>query len=104
MLALRFLATLMFLIATLAFLSDLTPTLFNHVPFKGTTLNDHWQMLSPKTLLNFKETLSLQVSQSFLDNIQKYLLRLPTFLLFGILGLLLALMGRRRHKIKIFVN
>ncbi|MFM7083793.1 MAG: hypothetical protein ACKOW3_02145 [Hyphomicrobium sp.] len=102
--AIRFLATLLFLVATLSFLSDLTPTVYDHAPFKATPLEDHWQMLSPKTLTNFKEVLLLQVSQNFLRNVEKYLFKLPTFLLFGSLGLLLAFLGRRRNKIKVFIN
>lgn len=104
MTALRFLATLMFLIATLALLSDVTPTLYDQASFKATTIEEHWNMLSPKTLSNFKETSSTHLSQNFFERFEKIFFKLPTFFVFGLLGLLMAFLGRRRHKIKIFIN
>lgn len=104
MLALRFLATLFLLVATIVFVADVTPFAAGTGPFKTTTLLGHWRELAPDTLKAAKAGVSRATAPVVWDGIAAVMGAAPTFLLFAALGLASGYLGRRRHSVKPFAN
>lgn len=100
--ALRFLAYVFLVVAVVSFVKDLTPVLSGTGPFRTTSLMEHWRSLAPSSLQQ-----ALTAIQGFawgMDVIARWLLELPASLLFGVLGGLWALAGRKRERIEVFAN
>ncbi len=104
MAALRFLAALCALVAILALVSDATPSLSGKAPFDATSLEAHWQSISPSTLKSAQGSLSKSVSPTAWNVLKWLALDRPTFVLFGLLAAILGYAGRRRRRIDIYVN
>lgn len=104
MLFLRLLAGWAVLVAIIALISDATPALLADTPFQATPLGKHWFDLSPTTLTLAQSTTQRYISPWLWDPVIIALLKVPTFVVFGILGLLLALASRRRRGVDIFAN
>jgi hypothetical protein len=102
--ALRFLAFVFILIATIAFVADATPAFDGFGPYQPTMLVEHWSALAPKSVAAAEAA----VSNATHPLVWKYtigtLINLPTYLLFGALGVLAALTGQRREKLDVFIN
>lgn len=102
--ALRFLAFVFILIATIAFVADATPAFDGFGPYKPTLLVEHWAGLAPKSVAAAEAA----VSKATHPMVWKYtigpLINLPTYFLFGALGVLAALTGQRREKLDVFIN
>lgn len=104
MAALRFLAALCALVAILAFVSDVTPSLNRQAPFAPTSFMAHWQSISPSTLTSAEESLTKSLSPAAWNAVNWVALDRPTFVLFGVLAAILGYAGRRRRRVNIFVN
>lgn len=104
MAALRFLAALFLLIATVALVADLTPSLSDGSGFSSTSLSRHWAKLAPSSLQAAKASLSKATAPWVWDEVVASVIDLPTWLLFGVLGLVCGYAGRHRRQINIFVN
>ncbi len=104
MLVLRFLATVFLLLATIAFVNDVTPLLDGAGPFKATSLLAHWNALAPDTLEAVR-TAVVEFSAPWVWYVAIAGLGwLPASVLFGALGLACGYLGRRRGSTKIFAN
>jgi hypothetical protein len=104
MAALRFLAALFALVAIIAFVSDLTPSLTGSVPFASTSMETHWARISPSSLKAARENLTQSAWPSSWPLLEGLLLRFPTFAVFAILAAIVGYAGRRRHRVNVFVN
>lgn len=100
----RFLCALFLLVAAIALVTDLSGPLSAGQPFVATTLLAQWQEMAPATLQTAEAALKRATTPWLWDGLMAPLLSLPTFLLFGLLGLWCGYIGRRRHKVNIFVN
>jgi len=104
MAAFRFLAALFALVAVIALVSDLTPSLNGTGPFVPTALEAHWQRLSPNSLKGARESLTGALSPAAWEALEAVALRFPTFAVFGALAALCGYAGRRRSRINVYVN
>ena len=100
---LRWLGAFLLLFAIVAFISDATWAQIGARPFSATSLQRHWQDISPQTLAVVRRTVvgahpllwSLGLAP---------VLAVPSFALAGGLGTLLCWLGRRRREIDVFAN
>lgn len=97
----RLLSGLMFLVAMLAGITDVTRSLAAQVVIMVPLL-EHWSKLSPTSLAAF---------QAFVGRVPflwtmavKPMLSIPAWLVFGWLGLMLGYFGRKRRKVNIYAN
>ncbi len=102
--ALRFLAFVFLLVGTIALVADATPALDGFGPFEPTLFVDHWRGLAPKSVTAAQAALSEATHPWVWDIGVSSLINLPTFFIFGVLGLLAALVGQRRERLDVFVN
>jgi hypothetical protein len=102
--ALRFLAFVFLLVGTIALVADATPALDGFGPFEPTLFVDHWRGLAPKSVTAAQTALSEATHPWVWDIGVSSLINLPTFFIFGVLGLLAALVGQRRERLDVFVN
>jgi hypothetical protein len=100
----RFVAALFALIGVVAFVADMTPRLSGTGPFVSTALETQWEQISPNTLKSARESLSSSLSPAAWRGLEAAVLRFPTWGVFGTLALLFGFVGRRRHRINVFVN
>lgn len=71
---------------------------------KFTSLGRHWFTLSPSTL-NLVQAITERYVHPFVwDPVLTGILSWPTFVVFGVLGALLYLAGRKRKRADIFAN
>ena len=99
----RFLAAVFLLVATVALVVDATPPVYGSGGFHATSLDEHWQELSPSSFAAAKKAVSA-VAPWLLNGLLGPILDIPTFLTFGALALLSGYAGRRRRSVRIFVN
>lgn len=100
----RFLARILFIAAVVALAHDGTRTLAGGAGFVMTPLGDHWSQLLPGTLEVVKTLVTSKGHALLWDPAAVRLLRLPSWLVLGSLGLALAWLGRRRREVPVFVN
>ena len=101
---LRFLASLFLLVAVITLAADITPRLSGAGAFTPTSLAKHWADIAPATLASAKAHIGSATAPAVWDFIIQPLISMPTFLLFGVLGVLSGYAGRRRHKVNIYIN
>jgi hypothetical protein len=99
---LRFLAGVMFVIAVLAAVYDGTRSIAADT-LVTTSLLEHWSKLAPSALAAAKSGVARSHPLVWELGVRKLLL-LPTWLVFGLLGLVLAYAGRRRRRVNVFAN
>jgi hypothetical protein len=100
----RFLAALFALIAIVAFVADATPRLSGTGPLVATTLESQWERISPNSLKSARESLSGSVSPAAWTGLETIALDFPTWGVFGAFALICGIIGRRRHRVNVFVN
>ena len=100
----RFFAALFALVAIIAFLADATPWLNGTGPFRPTTLEAQWQRISPNSLASARDSLSGSVSPAAWTALEAVALQRPTWGVFGVLALICGFVGRRRHRVNVYVN
>ncbi len=100
--ALRFLAYVFIIIAVVSLINDVTPVLAGIGPFRSTSLMEYWRGIAPATL---QQTLTtIQALAWGLPELARFLIELPVSVLFGALGGLCAIAGRKRQRVEIFAN
>jgi hypothetical protein len=100
---LRFLAGVLFLVAVIAAGYDATRSLAAHRPVT-TSLFEHASKLTPALLGSARDTVRRSTHPLVWDVGIAKVLMLPTWSVFGALGLLAAYAGRRRRRTNIFAN
>lgn len=102
--ALRFLAGISLLIATVALVSDLTPAVNGVGPVRVTTLAEHWSEIAPASFNAAHQAVVKAAGPWAWEVPVVGLISWPTFLLFGVLALVCGYAGRRRHEVNIYQN
>lgn len=104
MAVLRFLSGVFALIAVVALVTDLTPAVNGTGPFIGSSIAGYWRDFAPDSFEAAGQSVSSATFPWVWDPVLVGLLNLPTFVLAGLLALLLGYLGRRRHEVKIHIN
>lgn len=102
--ALRFLAYVLLLVAAIAFVADATPALSGISAFRATPFSEHIAELAPQSLIAVEKAVSSATYPWVWTYGVNLLIGLPTFLLFGLVGMWAAYAGRRRKQIDVFAN
>jgi len=100
---LRFLSGVLFLIAVLAAVYDGTRSLAAHT-LVTTSLFEHWSKLAPTLFIAAQNAVTRYTHPLVWEIGVRRLLILPAWLVFGVLGLVLAYAGRRRRRVNVFAN
>lgn len=101
---LRLVARPLLLIAVVALVYDGTRTLAGGSGLVITPLIDHWQGFAPQSLEALRLLVTKRVHPQLWDAGLLRLLKLPAWLVIGVVGMLLAWIGRKRHQVNVFVN
>ena len=100
---LRFLAACLLLVAVIAAVDDITRSRSaGHAIV--TPAFDHWAKLAPATFNSARVAVQKGTHPVVWDYGVRGALKLPTWALFGLVGLLLAYAGRRRRRVNIYAN
>lgn len=102
--ALRFIAFLSLLVATVAFVADATPALNGTGPFSPVAFEQHWAGLAPNSLEATRATFEGLPQGWLVTFLFETLIGLPTSFLFGLIGGLAAFVGRRQKQLNVFIN
>ena len=102
--ALRMLARPLLIAAVVALVYDGTKTMAGGSGLVITTVEQHWAHFAPKTLATSKALVTTKLHPLLWTGGIERLLKLPAWLVLGVLGLLLAWFGQRRRKVNIFTN
>jgi hypothetical protein len=102
---LRFLAGVLLLVAVIAGIYDGTRALENRgAEFTTTSLGEQWSKVAPLSQKNAQAAVKRHTHPLIWDGLIQRLLLLPTWAVFGTLGLLAAYAGRRRRRVNVFAN
>jgi hypothetical protein len=101
--AVRVLAGIVLLFAAIAFISDFTRWSTGG-GLSLTSIAGHWRGASPTSFAAVQTAVSRTLHPWLWDPLLLRLLSLPAFVTLGLLGLLLARLGRERYRVNIFVN
>ncbi len=102
--ALRFMAFVFLLIATVALVADLTPAFNGADAYRSTMFAEHWNGIAPRSLEAARASVMAAPQAWITSYFFEALLALPTSLLFGALGGIAAYAGRRQKRLNIYVN
>ena len=105
MTVLRFIGSLFLLAAVIALTADFTRAEAGSTilpPFAS--LLKHWSDLAPQSLAAAQKAVQTTAHPLLWDPVIRSLLALPAWLSLGTLGLIIAWLGRPRHRVDIFVN
>ena len=97
------LAWILLLLAVIALTSDLTRTATGG-PRAFTSALSYWQSMSPQSLASTSGFIRKSLHPLLWDAGLLRILILPTWLLLGAIGLLCAVVGRRKRRVNIFAN
>ncbi len=104
MAVMRFLAALCLLIAVVALVADASPAIYGIGPFGATSLRQHWSGISPKSLEAARASLEASGAGWLWNFAIAPVIGRPTWAVFGIIAIALGYVGRRRHRINVYVN
>lgn len=104
MATLRFLSALFALIAIVALIADATPWMNGTGPFASTSFEEQWGRISPNSLKGARDSLSTSISPGAWTALEAVALGFPTWGVFGALALVTGYLGRRRHRVNVYVN
>ena len=105
MLFLRILGVWSLLVAMVALTIDGTKSLASaEGQWIVTPLGEHWFKLHASSLNTAQAAIERYVHPSLWDPGIISLLQVPTWILFGILGLVFYWLGRRRHRLRVYEN
>jgi hypothetical protein len=103
MVVLRFLGSVFLLIAVIALVYDGTRALAGG-GWTATSLYAHWLKLAPGSLEAAQAAVQRYTHPLLWDPVIRRVLLLPAWLVLGVLGVLLAYLGRRRRRVNVFSN
>jgi hypothetical protein len=104
MAVLRFLSALFFLFAIVALAADATPMLSGDVSLHLASAQQRWSEIAPAVLNATQQSLANKGLTWFWTAVIWPLLAVPAVVLFGAVALVLGYAGRRRRRVKVFVN
>jgi hypothetical protein len=101
---LRVLARLLLLMAVVALVYDGTRTLAGGSGLVITSLAEHIHTVTPKAIEALRGAVVKVAPAAVWDTVLVRILKLPAWALLAALGLLLAWIGRKRQRVRVFVN
>jgi hypothetical protein len=101
---LRIMGVWLLLLAMVAAVIDATKSLAGGGAWAVTPMGQQWQALSPETLRDAKAAVESSVSPVVWDPVMTTILDAPTWVVFGILGVLLYWLGQKRKQVEVFIN
>jgi hypothetical protein len=101
---LRIVGVWLLLVAMVAAVVDATKSLAGGGAWVVTPMGQQWQALSPKTFDDARAAVGSHVSPFLWDPILTTILGAPTWVVFGILGVLLYWLGQKRKQVEVFIN
>ena len=103
-LVLRMLARVLLLLAVVALIYDGTRTLAGGSGLVLTSFAEHVHTVLPTALETLRSAVVRYTRPFVWDTVLVRVLRLPAWLLLAVLGLVLAWIGRKRQRVRVFVN
>jgi hypothetical protein len=103
-LLLRILGVWLLLLAMVAAVIDATKTLAGGGAWVVTPLGDQWASLNPDSLAAAKAAVETHVGTFLWDPMITEILHAPTWGVFGVLGIALYWLGRKRAPAEVFIN
>ncbi len=103
MVVLRVLAWCLLIVATIAFISDVTRSNTSGGIVVTSTLI-HWKTMAPQSLAAFTSFIQRASHPLLWDPVLVRLLVLPAWATIGALGLLCGVLGRKKRRVNIFAN
>ena len=101
---LRVLGVWFLLLAMVAAVVDATKSLAGGGAWVVTPMGEQWSALSPDSLAASKTAVETHVGTFLWDPVIATVLQAPTFVVFGILGILLYWLGQKRRPAEVFIN
>ncbi len=101
---LRIFGVWLLLLAMVAAVVDATKSLAGGGAWVVTPMGEQWQELSPETLQDAKAAIETNVSPFMWDPVMTTILHAPTWVVFGILGVLFYWLGQKRKPVEVFIN
>ncbi len=101
---LRTLGIWLLLLAMVAAVVDATKSLAGGGAWVVTPLGEQWRQLAPEMLGGFRQWIIDSVGAWLWDPILLSILAAPTWVVFGILGVLLYWLGQKRKEVEVFIN
>jgi hypothetical protein len=101
---LRMLGGWSLIVAIIALVWDATTSSGSPAGFVATSLGRHWFTFSQASLNLVQASLERYVHPFLWDPVLVEVLKLPTFVFFGAIGILLFVASRRRRKVNIYAN
>jgi len=101
---LRLLGVWLLLLAMVAAVVDATKSLAGGGAWVVTPMGEQWRALSPETLRDAKAAIETHAGPFLWDPVMTTILDAPTWVVFGILGVLLYWLGQKRKPVEVFIN
>jgi hypothetical protein len=101
---LRIFGVWLLLLAMVAAVIDATKSLAGGGAWVVTPMGEQWRALSPESLEAAKVFVDTKIGPVFWDPIIVTILNAPTWVVFGILGVLLYWLGQKRKPVEVFIN
>ena len=101
---LRIVGVWLLLVAMVAAVVDATKSLAGGGAWVVTPMGQQWQALSAKTFDDARVAVQTHASPFLWDPILTTILGAPTWVVFGILGVLLYWLGQKRKQVEVFIN
>ncbi len=101
---LRLIARPVLLLAVVALVYDGTRTLAGGSGIVITPLLEHWQAMAPRSLTALQGFTIRVLSPAAWDGVMLRVVMLPAWLTVGVLGFVLAWLGRKPQRTKVFIN
>ena len=101
---LRILGVWLLLLAMVAAVIDATKSLAGGGAWVVTPMGEQWQALNAESLAATKTWMETTLGPVFWDPVMTSILQAPTWVVFGILGVLFYWLGQKRKPVEVFIN
>jgi hypothetical protein len=101
---LRILGVWLLLLAMVAAVIDATKSLAGGGAWVVTPMGEQWQALNAESLAATKAWIETNAGALLWDPVIASILQAPTWVVFGILGVLLYWLGQKRKPVEVFIN
>jgi hypothetical protein len=104
LLILRMFGVWLLLLAMVAAVIDATKSLAGGGTWVVTPMGEQWKVLNGDSLEAAKTWIETNAGPFFWDPVMTGILHAPTWVVFGILGVLLYWLGQKRKPVEVFIN
>jgi hypothetical protein len=101
---LRIFGVWLLLLAMVAAVVDATKSLAGGGTWVVTPMGEQWQALNADSLAATKTWIEAKAGPFLWDPVMTTILHAPTWVVFGILGVLLYWLGQKRKPVEVFIN